>query len=58
MNLTADEFKEAITLTPDQILSERQRKIQEYEKYVDEKLKVDLKGVLDHRDKIYEQLAK
>eukprot|EP00743_Colponemidia_sp_Colp-15_P012350 GILK01014025.1.p1 GENE.GILK01014025.1~~GILK01014025.1.p1 ORF type:complete len:161 (+),score=27.30 GILK01014025.1:65-547(+) len=34
-----------------------ERKVFEYEKFVDERLKQDLKNVLDDRDKLYEQIA-
>ncbi len=37
---------------------ERFKKVHEYEKFIDEKLKVDLQKILDHRDKIYEDIAK
>lgn len=37
--------------------AERQEKIQEYEKFVEERLKVDLKKVLEQRDRIYDQQA-
>jgi hypothetical protein len=54
-----------------ELYEDRQKKIAEYpelllvisywvsfEKFIDEKLKVDLKHILDYRDTIYEQMAK
>jgi hypothetical protein len=37
---------------------EREQKIFEIERFIDEQLKVDLKRVLDQRDSIYEEIAK
>jgi hypothetical protein len=37
---------------------ETKKKIEEYERFIDEKLKVDLKKILDLRDQIYDQIAK
>ena len=42
----------------EELYEERQLKIQEYERFVNEVLKQDLKKVLDYRDKILEQMSK
>ena len=37
--------------------AEAQEKVDRFQRFVDEKLKVDLKRVLDDRDKIYTRIA-
>ncbi len=45
-------------MNPEELDDERQKKIKEYEDYINEHLKVDLKHVLEYRDKIFDQIAK
>lgn len=33
------------------------QQVEEFEKFINEKLQVDLKTVLDNRDKLYEQIS-
>ncbi len=41
-----------------QLLKERNDKITQFERFIDEKLKVDLQKVLEQRDKVYDDIAK
>lgn len=58
MALSVAEMREIETMSREDLQRERDLRIAEYEKYVDEKLKVDLKGILDYRDKLYDEIAK
>ncbi|KAJ3435778.1 protein uxt [Anaeramoeba flamelloides] len=40
------------------VYTQRRQKIVQYEQFINEKLKPDLKKVLDSRDKIYERISK
>jgi hypothetical protein len=58
MELSVEEMREIEVMSQEQLKEERQNRVAEYEKYIDEKLKVDLKRILDYRDKLYDEIAK